>query len=356
MKRIVTLLIICLFSSSLFSQLLNTEKKLEIRISCYTDKNTNEDFIVSLESEDDTLKINTKKKVVFFLDYNKRYLIRFQKVGMETKIVLFSTRNMSIAKWNKGFSPIQFAVELFPATEYEYFEREVAGWSFVSVLDRFVYETYYHLLRKEFTKLSDSIYLLEEKDYKNRVIIQGYLSSTDPETRDGEFKFYNAKGELEATGEYSANIPAGIWNYYDSNGEIIRKIDYDKTLTFLMNDTIDYSDKINTKAKNKPKFYDKKAGSFDTYIEQNLQYPIYYLRKDFGDKVLVSFIIDEEGNSKNLKILSSRGNLDLNMEALRLISESPRLKPGESNGKKVPILMNYTIDFGKIGSAKKNKK
>jgi TonB family protein len=335
---------------------LNTEKKLEIRISCYTDKKTNEDFIVSLESDDDTLTINTKKKTAFFLDYDKRYLIRFQKAGMETKIVLFSTQNMSVAEWNKGFSPIQFAVKLFPATEYEYFEREVAGWTFNNAIDKFTYSTYYHILRKNITPINDSTHLIEEKDYKNRVIIQGYLSSTDPETRDGEFKFYNAKGELEATGEYSANIPAGIWNYYDSNGEIIRKIDYDKTLIFLMNDTIDYSDKIDTKTKNKPKLLDKKAGSFDSYIEQNLQYPIYYLRKDFGDKVLVSFIIDEEGNSKNLKILSSRGNLDLNMEALRLISESPRLKPGESNGKKVPILMNYTIDFGKIGSAKKNKK
>jgi TonB family protein len=355
MKRTIALLIICLSSSSLFSQVLNTEKKLEVNVICNTDNRKDKDFIISLESEDDTIVFNAQR-AKFFLDYDKRYLIRFQKTGMETKIVLFSTQNMSVEEWNKGFLPIHFAVKLYPASEYEYFEREVAGWTFVSVLDRFEYSTYYHLLRKEISTINDSIYLIEEKDYKNRVIIRGYLSSIDPEIRDGEFKFYNAKGVLEATGEYSANVPAGIWNYYDSNGEIIRKIDYDKTLTFLMNDTIDYSDKIDTKAKNKPKLLDKKAGSFDTYIEQNLQYPIYCLRKDIGDKVLVSFMIDEEGITKNVKILSSRGNLDLNMEALRLISESPKLKPRESGSKKIPILINYTIDFGKIGSAKKTKK
>jgi TonB family protein len=355
MKRIIAFLIICLFSSSLYCQVLITEKKLEVNVICHTDNKNDKEFIISIENEDDTLIFNTKR-VKFFLDYNKEYLIRFQKAGMETKIVTFSTKNITPEEWNKGFLPIDFSVKLFPASEYEYFEREVAGYTFNNLQDQFIYITHYHRLRKEFTQLNDSTYLLEEKDYKNRVIIRGYLSSANPEIRDGDFKFFNTKGELEATGEYSANVPAGIWNYYNTTGEITKMIDYDKTLNFLMNDTIDYSDKIDTKVKKNPKFQDKEAGSFDAYIEENLQFPIFYSRKEIGDEVLVSFIIDENGNTKNLKILSSRGDLDLNMEALRLISESPKLKPGESGKKAIPVLINYTIVFGKNASTKRAEK
>jgi len=202
-----------------------------------------------------------------------------------------------------------------------------------------------HQLEKKITKLNDNSYLIEEVDSENRVIISGKLISVEPEVKSGEFKFFNEKGQLEAEGVYKQNLPIGIWKYYNKKGKVIKEINYDRTIDFLQNDSTYNLAEVPAILENMPTFKGKEKSYFGTYIKENLNYPIYALKKNITDRVFVQFVICIDGSVRSLKIISSSGNLDLNMEALRIISESPKWKPGSTNGKPYPLSVTYHVVF-----------
>ncbi len=80
--------------------------------------------------------------------------------------------------------------------------------------------------------------------------------------------------------------------------------------------------------------------NFFKYIARNLRYPINDLKNKVQGKVTVSFMVDYDGSLTNIKIIDSVST-DINAEALRLIKNSPRWKPGMQNGR--PVRVNYTV-------------
>ena len=60
--------------------------------------------------------------------------------------------------------------------------------------------------------------------------------------------------------------------------------------------------------------------------------------------MLVDFIIDETGKVQDVKV--SRGvHESLDQEALRVVSASPKWRPGRHHGKKVKVAMTVAVDF-----------
>lgn len=189
----------------------------------------------------------------------------------------------------------------------------------------------------------DKTFLITEKA-GNDTVITGTLSSVDPETKDGEFVFYNAGKILIAKGFYKNNIPTGIWSYYNEKGKINKTVNYDKTGVIL--------DRGNTQPKDiyyevdeMPKFDGKSTSNFRDYIQENLIYPVYAIKRNIAGTVMVGFTIDENGFITNVNIAKSSGNSDLDMEALRVVSESPKWKPGKHKNVKVPVSFTFPIVF-----------
>ena len=82
----------------------------------------------------------------------------------------------------------------------------------------------------------------------------------------------------------------------------------------------------------------------EKWVYQYLKYPKYAVENGIQGRVYVDFVVDESGNVKDVKV--SRGvHTALDEEAVRVVSASPKWKPGRHRGKKVKVAMTIPVDF-----------
>lgn len=80
------------------------------------------------------------------------------------------------------------------------------------------------------------------------------------------------------------------------------------------------------------------------YLSSSVKYPVIAQENGIQGKVYVSFIIDENGQICDAKVL--RGvDISLNDEALRVVCKMPKWKPGKQAGKAVKVRYNVPINF-----------
>tara|TARA_R100000951_G_scaffold105878_1_gene99971 strand:+ start:132 stop:767 length:636 start_codon:yes stop_codon:yes gene_type:complete len=85
-------------------------------------------------------------------------------------------------------------------------------------------------------------------------------------------------------------------------------------------------------------------GKLYEYLGNNIKYP--EQAKDFSiqGKVFVQFVVWKDGTIKDVKVVKGAHKL-LNKEALRVINNMPKWKPGEQRGKKVNARFTLPIKF-----------
>ena len=82
----------------------------------------------------------------------------------------------------------------------------------------------------------------------------------------------------------------------------------------------------------------------ERWVYQYVKYPKYAADNGIQGRVLVNFVINEKGEVQDVTI--SRGvHSTLDEEALRVISASPKWRPGRFHGKKVKTAMTVAVDF-----------
>jgi TonB family protein len=79
-------------------------------------------------------------------------------------------------------------------------------------------------------------------------------------------------------------------------------------------------------------------------IAMSVRYPVDAQRYGKQGKVFVSFIVDTEGNVRNVHVVKSVDPL-LDAEAMRVVKLLPRWKPGEQDGKRVCVSYTVPINF-----------
>ena len=80
------------------------------------------------------------------------------------------------------------------------------------------------------------------------------------------------------------------------------------------------------------------------HIAKNLVYPKIAAESGKQGKVYITFVVDADGMVKNLKV--ARGvNAELDAEAMRVVSELPKWKPGYEDGKPVPVSYTVPVNF-----------
>ncbi len=109
-----------------------------------------------------------------------------------------------------------------------------------------------------------------------------------------------------------------------------------------------------------PLFSDCDGDSYDQYdcfstkmqehINSNFTYPEEALDKKMEGTVLVSFVIDTNGNVTNIKTISSKNTEILKEEAVRIVSMLPKFIPGENDKQKVNVAYSFPMEF-KIDSS-----
>lgn len=86
------------------------------------------------------------------------------------------------------------------------------------------------------------------------------------------------------------------------------------------------------------------VGDIGAYLAREIIYPKQALLAGIEGKVVVKFDIAPDGSIVNVKVLKGIG-FGCDEEAVRVVSNMPRWKPGIQNGKAVPVRMTLPIKF-----------
>ncbi|MFA9391644.1 MAG: energy transducer TonB [Prolixibacteraceae bacterium] len=76
------------------------------------------------------------------------------------------------------------------------------------------------------------------------------------------------------------------------------------------------------------------------WIGSNIKYPVIAAENGIQGKVYVTFVVDKDGSISNARI--ARGvDPSIDQEALRVVNNLPKWKPGKQRGK--PVRVSYTV-------------
>ncbi len=80
------------------------------------------------------------------------------------------------------------------------------------------------------------------------------------------------------------------------------------------------------------------------FIYDNVEYPRIAAENGVEGKVIIRFVVDEQGNATNAEVIRPVDN-NLDKEALRVINKLPKFRPGKQRGKAVKVYYLSTITF-----------
>ena len=84
--------------------------------------------------------------------------------------------------------------------------------------------------------------------------------------------------------------------------------------------------------------------SLNEYLAKNIHYPKYARKKNIEGRVVVKFVVDEDGSISNVEVKKGIGG-GCDEEAIRVVSEMPPWNPGAQNGKLVRVYFTLPIHF-----------
>jgi hypothetical protein len=102
---------------------------------------------------------------------------------------------------------------------------------------------------------------------------------------------------------------------------------------------------------NQPEFPGGKE-SFHNFFNVNFKIPKGEVIKD---KIVTMFIVEKDGSLSNIKVLRG-GGLETKKEVIRVLSNSPRWKPGIQNGKMVRTLYSTHFPINNVSIPARRKK
>jgi protein TonB len=84
--------------------------------------------------------------------------------------------------------------------------------------------------------------------------------------------------------------------------------------------------------------------AFGRYLSKNIHYPAVARENNVQGKVYLQFVVEKDGALTDIKVLRSLGS-GTDEEAIRVLKNSPRWKPGIQNGRPVRVYYTVPISF-----------
>ena len=94
----------------------------------------------------------------------------------------------------------------------------------------------------------------------------------------------------------------------------------------------------------KPTFQGGDENDFSKWVGQQIIYPEAAKENEIQGRVMLSFVVDTEGNVQDVTVLRGVDPL-LDNEAIRVVSSSPKWTPGEHEGRVANVRYNFPIIF-----------
>lgn len=96
--------------------------------------------------------------------------------------------------------------------------------------------------------------------------------------------------------------------------------------------------------KDKPTFNGGDENTFRNWVNGRIIYPEEAIESNIAGKVILQFTIDTDGSVVNVKVLR-KIDPSLDAEAVRVVSSSPKWKPGKLKGKPVRAVYVFPVSF-----------
>ena len=94
----------------------------------------------------------------------------------------------------------------------------------------------------------------------------------------------------------------------------------------------------------KPSFQGGDANKFSKWVNQRLEYPEIAKENGVQGRVTLQFTVEKDGTVTKVKVL--RGvDPSLDKEAVRVVSMSPKWKPGKQRDRAVPVTYTFPVIF-----------
>ena len=85
--------------------------------------------------------------------------------------------------------------------------------------------------------------------------------------------------------------------------------------------------------------------ALNKFLSNNIRYPHLATENGISGTVFVSFVVDSDGNIKDVKTVGAKKGGGLEEEAMRVVKKMPKWKPGKQNGRQVSVQFNLPIRF-----------
>ena len=86
------------------------------------------------------------------------------------------------------------------------------------------------------------------------------------------------------------------------------------------------------------------TASLNKWLSRNINYPETAVNLGLHGRVYLNFVVDKNGSISDIKVTRGVDEI-LDKEAIRVISEMPKWKPGRQNGQPVKVAYNIYISF-----------
>ncbi len=127
--------------------------------------------------------------------------------------------------------------------------------------------------------------------------------------------------------EDDANLGVEIMDYVEVEEEVVEE----EAIPFQL-------------VEEKPSFQGGDANQFSKWVNQRLEYPEIAKENGVQGRVTLQFTVEKDGTVTKVKVL--RGvDPSLNKEAVRVVSMSPKWKPGKQRDRAVPVTYTFPVIF-----------
>jgi len=124
-------------------------------------------------------------------------------------------------------------------------------------------------------------------------------------------------------------------------------IDFDDEIEYIVEEDLPEEvivpEKIPTLVDDMPEFYGGLQSMYK-YISSNINYPPNAMQMGRQGKVHISFVVEKDGTISSVVLLRGIGN-ECDEEALRVVKQMPKWKPGRQRGKLVRVQFHLPISF-----------
>ena len=149
---------------------------------------------------------------------------------------------------------------------------------------------------------------------------------------DNDFKFVEEEGDVK-DGKRS-----GLWKGTLNKGAVAFTEEYADGKFIKGTRTDESGNTKNYTVKEALPTFKGGESAFGNYLGQNIRYPFGAKDRNVQGRVILGFVVEKDGSIKDVKILKSV-DPEIDAEAVRVISQSPKWNPGIQHG--VPVKVSY---------------